>query len=228
LTGSNHENLAKVIARHPDKFVGFYRPRDIGAPETAEELRHAVEELGLRGLKLLGPRVDFAWDDPRLAPVWRYLAEKRLPALIHFGPLGKAGGIVYHQNMNPLTLYPVAKEYQDIDFVIPHFGCGYPQELLQLMWSCPNVHVDTSGSNQWMEWMPYPFDLASAFRKFYETVGPKRIIFGTDSSWFPRGFSYRYLQDQVRVCRQLNFHEADMEQIFARNALRLLGLPGAN
>lgn len=224
VTGSSNENLAKVVARHPDRFVGLFHTKDPGAPETADQLKLAVEEWGFRGIKLLGPRVDYAWDDPKLLPMWQYAAEKKLPVLIHFGPLGKAGGVVYHRNMNPLTIYPIARDYPDINFVIPHFGCGYPQELLQLMWSCPNVHVDTSGSNQWMQWMPYPFDLEIAFRKYYETVGPKRIIFGTDSFWFPRGFVYRYLQDQVRACRQLNFKESDLEDIFARNALRLLQL----
>jgi predicted TIM-barrel fold metal-dependent hydrolase len=84
--------------------------------------------------------------------------------------------------------------------------------------------VDTSGSNQWMRWMPYPLTLDDLFRKFYEMIGPDRIIFGTDSSWFPRGFSVRYLQDQLRACRYLNFPETDVARIFGGNAARLLHL----
>lgn len=29
-----------------------------------------------------------------------------------------------------------------------------PTKLLFLGWGCENVYVDTSGSNQWMRWMP--------------------------------------------------------------------------
>lgn len=224
VTGSSNANMARVIQQHPGRFSALYYTTDPGRPETLAEITQCVEEWGFSGLKLLGPRIDYAWDDPKLIPLWRYMADKRLPALIHFGPLGKGGGVVYHRNMSPLTIYPIAREYPEINFVIPHFGCGYPQDLLQLMWSCPNIYVDTSGSNQWMRWMPYPFDLEIAFRKFYETVGPRRIVFGTDSFWFPRGFVYRYLQDQVRACRHLNLPESDLENIFARNALRLLHL----
>lgn len=221
--GSSNENLGRVIQRHPDKFAGLCFLRDPLAPGAADELRRGAEEWGLRGLKLLGPRVEAAWDDDRLIPIWSYLAERRMPALIHFGVLGKAGGVVYHRNMSPLTLAPVARRFPEVNFVIPHFGCGYERELLQLMWAFPNVYVDTSGSNQWMRWVPYPMDLDIAFRKYYETVGPRRIVFGTDSSWFPRGFAYRYLQDQVRTCRYLNFPEPDLQDIFAHNAERLLG-----
>lgn len=221
--GSSNENLAKVVARHPDRFAALVFLPDPLAPGALDELRRGVEEWGMRGLKLLGPRIDAPLDDPRLLPIWQYVAQKRLPVLIHFGPLGKAGGVVWHPNISPLALFPVAQRFPEIPFVVPHFGCGYPQDLLWLMWSLPNIYVDTSGSNQWMRWMVQPLDLETLFRRFYETVGPKRIVFGTDSSSFPRGFSYRYLQDQVRACRHLNFREEDLEDIFHHNAARLLG-----
>lgn len=223
LTGSSNEALAKVIQKYPGKFTGFafHKPE---LPDALEQLKYAVEELGLRGYKMMGPRVEVDWTDPHMKPIWTYMAEKKLPALIHFGPLGRAGGVVYHKHMNPLTIFPIARDFPDIPFIIPHFGCGYMRELLQLCWSCPNIYVDTSGSNQWMRWEPYPMDLDLAFRKFYETIGPKRILFGTDSMWFPRGFVYRYLQDQIRSVRYLNMHDEDIVDIFHDNAARLLKL----
>jgi predicted TIM-barrel fold metal-dependent hydrolase len=223
LTGGGNDNLARAVGLFPDKFIGLAH-HDPASQDAADQLRIAVDELGLRGYKILAPRMTISFDDPNLKPVWEFLANRSLPVVIHFGLLGHAGGIVYHPMINPLTLANVARAYPEIPFVVPHFGCGYWQELLQLCWACPNVFIDTSGSNQWMRWMPYPLDLESAFRKAYETVGPRRIIFGTDSSWFPRGFSYRYLQDQVRVCRYLNLKQEDLEDIFAGNARRLLGI----
>ncbi|RJQ04491.1 MAG: amidohydrolase [Bacillota bacterium] len=225
VTGRDNDTLAGVVRRHPDKFAGMAH-HPITSPNAAAELERAVEELGLVGYKLLAPLVPVPFEDETLEPVWRYCAEKRLPVLIHFGLLGHAGGLVYHPRLNPLTLHPVASRYPEIPFVIPHFGTGYWQELLQLCWSCPNVHVDTSGSNQWMRWMPYPLTLEDLFRKAYETIGPERLVFGTDSSWLPRGFAYRYLQDQLRVCYWLNLKPEDIAAIFGGNARRLMGLGG--
>jgi len=112
-----------------------------------------------------------------------------------------------------------------VNFVVPHFGIQYVTDLLFLCWACPNVHVDTSGSNQWVRWMPYPLTLADLFHKFYETVGPERILFGSDSSWFPRGFALRYLQDQIQICRLAGFPHDHLQLIFGGNAARLLGIP---
>lgn len=225
LTGGGNDRLAGVVRRAPARFTGFAHHDPCGEG-AYDELVRAVEELGLKGYKMFAPRFSKPFTDPALRPIWRYLADRRLPVLIHFGLLGRAGGVVYHPQIDPLTFYPVASEFADLPVVIPHFGCGYFQQLLQLCWSCPNVYVDTSGSNQWMRWMPYELTLESALRKCYETIGPRRIIFGTDSSWFPRGFAYRYLQDQVRACYQMNLPEEDIADIFGGNAARLLGLTG--
>lgn len=224
LTALDNDNMADQIARYPYRFTGFAY-HSIEDDNAEEELKRAVNELGLKGYKLFGPLTGIPFDDQSLKPVWTFLAEKKLPVLIHFGLLGHAGGIVHHPNISPLAIFNTAREYPDIPFIIPHFGAGYFQELLHLCWSCPNVFIDTSGSNQWTRWMPYELTLESLFRKTYELIGPERIIFGTDAIGFPRGYPYRYLQDQVRVSRELRFSESEMECIFGNNARRLLGLP---
>ena len=127
--------------------------------------------------------------------------------------------------MNPLVLHDVAKAFPDVDFIVPHFGCGYITDTLMLCWACRNVHIDTSGSNQWVKWVQGDVTVKDLFRKYLETIGPERILFGTDSSWFPRGFAIRYLQDQLRDLRDLNTPHASMAMIFAGNAKRLLKLP---
>ncbi|MEW6523506.1 MAG: amidohydrolase family protein [Bacillota bacterium] len=223
MTGGGNDLLAQVVSMYPQSFSGFAH-HDPAGPGAASELERAVEELGLKGYKLIAPRMTISFDDPRLRPLWTYAAQKKLPVLIHFGLLGHAGGIVSHPLINPLTLANVAREFSDVPFIIPHFGCGYFQELLHLCWSCPNILVDTSGSNQWVRWMPYRLDLEDLFRKTWELLGPERLVFGTDSSWFPRGFSRRYLLDQLRVCWQLGMKQDDVQLIFGGNAARLLGI----
>ena len=223
VTGGGNETLAGLVRSYPDKFVGFCH-HDLAAPDALDRLKKGVEELGLSGYKLLAPRVSIRWDDPSLEPLWAYAEKKQLPFLIHFGWLGTGGGIVDHPLISPLSIYPVARAHPGIPFVVAHFGCGYFGDLLQLCWSCENVYADTSGSNQWIRWMPYNLTLEDLFRKTYETIGPRRVIFGTDSSWFPRGFSHRYLEEQVRVCRWLGMKEADIALIFGGNASRLLHL----
>ena len=164
-------------------------------------------------------------DDKSLYPLWEMADNLGVPVLIHFGVLGGGGGPARDlRNMDPLTLWEVAASFPTLNFVIPHFGACYMRELLQLCWSCPNVIIDTSGSNQWMRWMPYRLTLEDLFRKAIETVGPDRLIFGTDSSYFPRGFAQEYLREQLMTCHSIGLHKDSIEKIFYRNAARLLKL----
>lgn len=220
VTGGGNGHLASIVARYPDKFIGFAHHYPF-ADDAADELKRAVTELGLKGYKLLAPMLDRPIEDEAAYPVWEMCAELDIPVLVHFGIQGGGGGIAWHENINPLMLHNVAKDFPDVNFVIPHFGCAWIRETLQLCWACRNVSIDTSGSNQWVRWVDGDWTVKKLFRKYMETIGPERIIFGTDSSYFPRGFAVRYLQDQIRDCRELNLAEEHIQMIFAGNAARL-------
>lgn len=221
VTGGGNDHLSEIIHKYPHKFIGFAHHSPF-TTTAAQEIHRAVNELGLKGYKLAAPALEHPIDDHAAYPVWEACAEHNLPVLIHFGVLGSGGGIAWHENINPLTLHNVAKDFPDVNFVVPHFGCGWIREALQLTWACGNVFIDTSGSNQWVRWMDGDWTVKKLFRKYLETIGAERLIFGTDSSFFPRGFSIRYLQDQIRDTRELNLTHAQLQMIFGGNAARLL------
>lgn len=221
VTAGNNEIAADIQKIAPNRFVCFAH-HDICEPDAAEQLEHAITDLGLRGYKLLGPELSKPLDDKSLEPVWKVAEKHRIPILIHFGILGGAGGTAKHVNMSPMIIHDVAKAHPEIPFVVPHFGCGEVRDTLFLCWACPNVHIDTSGSNQWTRWMPYSLTVKDLYRKYYETIGPKRILFGTDSGWFPRGFVKQYFDSQMRDCVEIGMKNEDIDLIFSENAKRLL------
>lgn len=222
LTGGGNDTLATAIAGRP-RMRGFAH-HDPFLPGAAQELRRAVDELGLVGYKVIAPALRGRIDDPALWPVWRAAEELGIPVLVHFGVLDGGGGTGDHVNMSPLRLHDVAKAFPEVPFVIPHFGCGYPGDLLQLAWACRNVHVDSSGNNEWIRWMPYRLSLADLFGKFLETIGPERVLFGSDSAHFPRGLVRAYYDEQSRVVDQLGMSPDDRRLVFSGNAARLLRL----
>jgi predicted TIM-barrel fold metal-dependent hydrolase len=221
VTGGGNDHLSEVCSWYPDRFVGFAHHSPF-LPDAVERLEQAVKDLGLRAYKLLAPNIEEPIEDP--------------PGLSRLGKMRRTG----HPGADPLWhpgrggRHSLAREYQPAqaaqcgqsipgsDLCHPHFGCAWERETLQLCWACPNVSVDTCGSNQWIRWVPGEVTVKYLFRKYYETIGPERIIFGTDSSWFPRGFAFRYLQDQLRDCLDLNMPDEHIQMIFAGNAARLL------
>lgn len=222
-TGGNDRATALMKA-HPDHFIA-YAHHDPFLADAAARLETALGAGGLKGYKILGPSLSGSIADKSLYPLWEIAQAAEVPVLIHFGIEGAAGGIANHVNINPLAIHGVAKDFPGMRIIIPHFGCGYIFETLNLCWACPNVSIDTSGSNQWMRWMPYEVNLEILFRKYYETIGPSRIIFGTDSSWFPRGFATSYLDEQVRSMVYVGYNEDERDAVLYRNAAHLLKLP---
>jgi predicted TIM-barrel fold metal-dependent hydrolase len=222
--GGGNDNLSEIVKMHPQRFTGFAH-HDLFSEGAAVELERSVKTLGLRGYKLIASGLTRHIDDKEAYPVWEMAEKLEIPVLIHFGVLGGGGGPARNlHNLDPLSLWEVAASFPTLNFVIPHFGSCYIRELLQLCWACPNVSIDTSGSNQWMAWMPYKLTLRDLFLKCLETVGPDRIIFGTDSSYFPRGFSIDYLREQLREIRAIGVGEDEVKKIFYGNAARLLKL----
>ncbi len=221
LTGGGNETLARAIEPY-SKLYGFAH-HDPFQEGSASELEHAITHLKLRGYKLLATALRRPLTSRKLANLWEICELYEIPVVIHFGPLG-GGGIAYGPNVNPCVLHDIAKAYPKVPFVVPHFGVGYVRELLQLMWACENVYVDTSGSNRWRYYSwPQP-TLCDLFKLFYEQFGGTRIIFGTDSSFFPRGWVAIYAVEQLEAAEKAGIPCSAIEDIFRNNALRLLKL----
>jgi predicted TIM-barrel fold metal-dependent hydrolase len=222
--GGGNDNLAKIVKLYPERFTGFAN-HPLFEEGAASELERAVTNLGLKGYKVIGSAQTKPMDSEEAYPVWDIAEKLKIPVLIHFGILGGGGGPAYDiRNLNPLTFWKVCSDFPTLKIVVPHFGACYWRELLQLSWQCPNIYVDTSGSNQWIRWMPYELNLKDLFRKAYETIGAERLIFGTDSSYFPRGFSVEYLREQLKICYELGMPDESIQKIFHDNAARLLRL----
>ncbi|MDI6863832.1 MAG: amidohydrolase family protein, partial [Pseudothermotoga sp.] len=69
---------------------------------------------------------------------------------------------------------------------------------------------------------PYEVTLQTLFRKFRETIGADRIIFGTDSSWFPRGFAKVYLEEQLRAMIEVGYSDEEIEKVLYKNMNTIL------
>ncbi len=107
--------------------------------------------------------------------------------------------------------------------ILPHFGAGLFREALMVADLCPNIYLDTSSSNSWMKYHP-SLSLEDVFRQALEVVGPDRLLFGTDSSFFPRGWQRRVWEDQDTVLERIGVDDPTKEQFFGGNFDRLFPL----
>jgi predicted TIM-barrel fold metal-dependent hydrolase len=149
---------------------------------------------------------------------------------VHCGALSvgfrKKLGLPSHFDMrfsNPIDLHALASNFPRVNFVIPHFGAGYFREALMVADLCPNVYLDTSSSNRWMRYQSEKTDLARVFRRAIDAVGPSRLLFGSDSSWFPRGWVGSVYRDQLQALADAGVDEEGARAILSGNLRGLLG-----
>lgn len=128
---------------------------------------------------------------------------------------------------NPIDLHAVALRYPAVPIIVPHFGAGYFREALMLADLCPNVHLDTSSSNRWVRYlephhMESRVDLRHILRQALDVLGHKRLLFGTDSSCFPRGWHHQIFEEQARALYEIGLGETEARAIFGENLMRIL------
>jgi predicted TIM-barrel fold metal-dependent hydrolase len=120
---------------------------------------------------------------------------------------------------NPLDLHAVAISYPQVPIIIPHFGAGLFREALMVGDLCPNVLLDTSSSNGWIKYSG--LTLSGVFRQALAVVGPDRLLFGTDSSFFPRGWVSDVYEQQSSALDELGVSAAVRNKIFGENFTRV-------
>jgi predicted TIM-barrel fold metal-dependent hydrolase len=101
-------------------------------------VRAAVEEQGLRVLKLHCSVGDFDPADRRLTPVWDYVEAVALPVVVHAGH--GIDGTTVADELGPVG--EVARRHPAAPIVIAHCGHRAVLEALALVRTHPNVHAD--------------------------------------------------------------------------------------
>ncbi|HJU41428.1 MAG TPA: amidohydrolase family protein, partial [Vicinamibacterales bacterium] len=78
----------------------------------------------------------------------------------------------------------------------------------------------TSSSNSWIKYTP-GLTIEQVFKTALDAVGPDRLIFGTDSSFFPRGW-HKTIYDQQRTALDaIGVDGSVKNKIFGENFARL-------
>lgn len=224
-THGDETSVAAAVAAHPDRFYGFFI-LDPLQPDATERLIAAVRNPQLHCVCFFPAMHTFSIADSRLVPLFELISDHHLAAFVHCGALSvgvrKKLGLPSQFDMrysDPLHLHPVALHFPQIRFIVPHFGAGLFREALMLADLCPNVYLDTSSTNHWM--MYEDLDLRTVFERSIDLLGPERLLFGTDSSFFPRGWNRAVFDAQVKALYELGMDERQATLILKTNLERL-------
>ena len=220
-------SVAAAVHRHPGRFVGFFMV-DPTQPGAAAKASQAIDRDGMRGLCLFPAMHRFSIQDERAVAMFDLAAAKPgTVVFVHCGVLSvgvrKRLGLPSPFDIrfgNPLDLHAVALSHPQVPIIIPHFGAGLLREALMVGDLCPNVLFDTSSSNGWIKYQP-GLTLSAVFRQALAVVGPDRLLFGSDSSFFPRGWVKDVYEQQSAALEEIGATAEMKEKVFAGNFNRV-------
>jgi hypothetical protein len=215
-------SVGAALAAVPGRFYGYA----MTVPGRADDPLPFAN--GLQVACLFPGMHCYSLHDPEVQPILAAAAcEPGRAVFIHCGVLTvgarKKLGLPSPFDMrfsNPLEIHALALRYPHLPFIVPHFGAGMFREALMLADLCPNVYLDTSSSNSWMRYEG--LDLVAVFRRALDVAGPSRLLFGTDSSFFPRGWNRAIFDVQAAALSELGIGAADAALIFGKNLERIL------
>ena len=222
----DEDAVAAAVRLHPDRFVGFFL-LNAAAPDAEERARRGFGELGLRCACLFAAMHRYRLDDPRVAAIFEIAAAHRGAIFAHCGYLSIEARtrLRLPSGFNlrfgdPLALAATALQFPTVPVIVPHFGGGFFREALMAADACPTIHFDTSSSNGWVKYLP-GLTLADVFRQALLVAGADRVIFGTDSSFFPRGWRRVICGAQRAALEEIGAEPETREKIFSGNFDRL-------
>ena len=168
---SDDETTARAVAKYPDKIVGFAYV-DPRRADCMDMLEHAVEDLGLKGVKY-GPIYNgVALSDPRLDPVYEYCQKHNIPLTMHMGT-------TYARNApvdmgRAIHVEPVALKYPDLTMILAHMGHPWYGDCIAVSRKQPNVFCEVSALF-YRPWQYYNILIEAQEDKIID-----KIFFGTD------------------------------------------------
>lgn len=191
---SVNDYLMRVCAERPDRLIGFGTMHP-GYEDVPGELDR-IKAAGLHGIKLHPDIQAFLLDDRRAVAMFRAMAERGLPALIHTGDSR-------HAYSEPRRMSRVLDQVPDLKVICAHLG-GWSvwNDAWRILAGRPNVWVDTSSSLYALE----PEEAARIIRHY----GADRVFFGTDYPMWKPG-------EEVERFMRLPLTEGERESILHLN-----------
>lgn len=209
---SSNEQVAQLCGIS-ERFIGFASidPLESGAPQ---ELERAIQQLGLKGLKLDAALQDFDLNDPKVFEVYEAAAHLGIPVLLHTGMSWAPGSPL--EPGQPLLVENAIRRFPNLNFVLAHWGWPWVWDATALALKYPNVFLDTS--------CLYYDSPREFFRFVFSQQIPSTLIERSLRNQVVFGSNYPRVEikNMVKALKSLSLSEGFLEKAFRTNAEHLL------
>jgi predicted TIM-barrel fold metal-dependent hydrolase len=207
ITGTITNERVAELCRSSDRLIPFASINPYLTADLAGELRHCVNDLGCRGLKLYPTYQHFYVNDARLYPLYSEAQRLGVPIMVHTGSSVFRGARLKYGD--PLYMDDVVVDFPELTMIMAHSGRGFWYEAAFFMAQLHrNVYMEITG-------LP-PLKLPTYFPNLERNAD--KIIFGSD---WP---AVTDIRGNIAAVRSLELSEETKAKILGGNAARVLGL----
>ncbi|MHB8780063.1 MAG: amidohydrolase family protein, partial [Candidatus Geothermincolia bacterium] len=139
----SNESVAEAVAAYPERLIGFASVDPNKGDLARRELRRAVEQMGLRGLKLLPHLIELRPNDREMYGVYEEASALGVPVLLHSGTQFHSGTKLKY--CRPLDVDEVAVDFPELNLIIAHFGWPWYEEAMAVVQRNRNVYFNIAG-----------------------------------------------------------------------------------
>ncbi|MFX0079647.1 MAG: amidohydrolase family protein [Candidatus Hermodarchaeota archaeon] len=209
-----NEFVAEFCENHLDRLIPFCSVDPTEDQNPVKTLKHAIENLGMRGLKLYPTYQHFYPNAYATSQKWEKLRKLyetaetlSIPVMFHTGTSIFPNARLKYGN--PMFLDDVATDFPEMPVIIVHGGRG--------PWFDMAFYVTRLHSNTYLEISGLPPKNLLQYFPQLEVIAEK-VLFGSD---WPGVLS---IAENIEAIRNLDMSERAKVQILGENAIKLLKL----
>jgi uncharacterized protein len=175
------------------------------APDALDELQR-IKALGLCGVKLHPDYQDFFIDDKKMFPIYEAISALELPVTFHTGRDPLSPNLVH---ASPAAVARTADLFPKMKIIAAHMGGMAMYSEVEELLAGKNIFLDTA-----MSAMLCP---PEQFERIVNKHGSEHVLFASDCPWSRSC-------DELRYIEKTHLSSSDKENIYWRNAARLLNI----
>ena len=204
----NHEEIIPFLQKYPDLFVGFAGVDPHKGMDAVYQLEDLVKNHGFCGAAIDPMYAQIRSNHERYYPIYAKCCELDLPVIITTGLSPSSPGVTM-DSAAPIYIDAVARDFPMLKIILSHGGYPWVGETIGLAIRNTNVYLELSEC----EIQP----LSNAYIEAANGPLQEKILFASAHPFF-------HYSDGIALYQKLPFQENVRENIFWKNAAKLLKL----
>lgn len=204
MLGATMEEVAAVVKKHPDRFVGIAGYNPLQIIPSLREIEEAVKVHSFKGVYVHIYGFDMPLTDRRMYPLYAKCQELNIPVSMQVGYVLEAQP---SEHGRPIYLDRIALDFPNLKLIGAHTGYPWCEELISICFKFDNVFFGVDAH------MPRYMDPSVV--RYIDSRGRDKVIWGTN------GLSWKPVLSQID---QLGLKEENKQKLLRENVIKLFKL----